>query len=447
MWCYIDKENIEAYQNEYNQLAENFDEFILLETKNAVFLPKFFLTKFPSEYLIQYMGKQHIEPAPINIAFNGDLRKAQKKGDEIVMSIFNKNNQVNGYLKMPPGSGKTVLAINLIAKIGLKTCIILDSTDLLKQWAKRITEFTDLTEDDIGLIKGKHFTANKPIVLATTQTILSKIKNDPVKFFPQMDKEQFGLVVIDEIHSTSASMNYAKSSLVCRTQNILGLSATPFHYGVQDILMKTTCGEQLYESFDYEMEPDYYFVYYKSGLQKYTYVLNKISDYIKKKGMYNSVLPKSTEYPKIIRKFTEKLLEKNHTIMIMCMTKKQVTTVSDYLDKYGITHTRFYGEERELNKEEANVIVATYKFCGKGFDMKRLSALILACPLSGKKSVIQIAGRILRSMNGKQTPIVIDLIDFTFPMMFMPEVKRKKNIIANEFKHCTIHEVTTWDEN
>jgi hypothetical protein len=50
-------------------------------------------------------------------------------------------------------------------------------------------------------------------------------------------------------------------------------------------------------------------------------------------------------------------------------------------------------------------------------------------------------------MNGKQTPIVIDLIDFTFPMMFMPEVKRKKNIIANEFKHCTIHEVTTWDEN
>lgn len=72
--------------------------------------------------------------------------------------------------------------------------------------------------------------------------------------------------------------------------------------------------------------------------------------------------------------------------------------------------------------------------------MPSLSALILACPLAGKKSLIQVIGRILRSKEGKKNPIVIDLIDMGFPQFFLPEVKKKIKILSSEFTGCQLYD-------
>jgi fructose/tagatose bisphosphate aldolase len=65
--------------------------------------------------------------------------------------------------------------------------------------------------------------------------------------------------------------------------------------------------------------------------------------------------------------------------------------------------------------------------------MKRLSALIFATPLAGKKSIIQTSGRILRDCEDKKQPIIIDLVDLAFPFMSVKEVKTKTKIIQEEF--------------
>lgn len=66
-------------------------------------------------------------------------------------------------------------------------------------------------------------------------------------------------------------------------------------------------------------------------------------------------------------------------------------------------------------------------------DYKELSCLILCTPLAGKKSLIQVVGRILRTNPGKLAPVVIDLADMSLPSFTIPEVRMKKKIIEEEF--------------
>ena len=88
--------------------------------------------------------------------------------------------------------------------------------------------------------------------------------------------------------------------------------------------------------------------------------------------------------------------------------------ISELLDNLGIKHRKYYGDEREIDKVNDDLILATYSFAGTGFDFKKLDNLILATPLSGKKSLIQVIGRTLRKDDDKKQPVVNDLIDKCF---------------------------------
>jgi superfamily II DNA or RNA helicase len=329
--------------------------------------------------------------------------------------------------------------------MGVKTCIIIDNENLMNQWIESFLKFTDLKPEEIGLIKGKHFVVDRPVVIATVQTLLSKIKTDMHKNVQLIDAAKFGLIFYDEVHNTSSSSKYARASLLFRTRNFIGLSATPFQSGIAEILMKNTIGEIIYETKHYDLKPIYVLNYYDSKLSgKYSYVLGRMPDYIKRKAFYNSIIVKSPEYLKIITKLTKKRLSEGHVVLILVFTKAQVKLISDGLTAEAIEHRRFYGDEKdELDKANVKVVIATYSYAGKGFDFEQLSSLILGTNLAGKKSLIQVVGRILRAATEgkiKKTPIVDDLIDMCFPSLFLPDVKNKKAVITNEFG-CEIRDV------
>ena len=118
--------------------------------------------------------------------------------------------------------------------------------------------------------------------------------------------------------------------------------------------------------------------------------------------------------------------------------------ISEGLDAENILHRRFYGDEKDaLDKANVKVVVATYSYAGKGFDFEQLSSLILGTNLAGKKSLIQVIGRILRAATEgkiKMTPVVDDLIDMGFPSLFLPDVRTKKAVVKTEFD-CVIQDV------
>lgn len=439
MWTYLLKKHTDEYLNQHPGLTDVFNQLCLLETKDACFLPRLMINNFPSNRLMKYDGKKIIEPGKTQFKFTGTLRPNQIPMAETILKILSMNSHVNGIIRARPGIGKTVVAIYIAAQLGLKSCVIVDNNSLLEQWIKAIYDFTTLTENDIGIIKQKLTVTNKPITIAMCQSLLSKLKGNIQSAFEFIDESQFGLVFYDEVHSTSSSEKFAKVSLLFRTKNIIGLSATPFQTGSAEILMKNTIGEVIYETNEYELKPRYYMVYYDSELGqidggKYSRMLLRVNDYIKRKALYNKFIIQSESYLKLITNYTKNLLKNEHRTIIICFTKKQVMLISERLTKIGVENRRYYGDEQEIDKDNDKVLVVTYSFCGKGFDMKSLSALIYATPLAGKKSIIQTCGRILRDYDGKKQPVVVDLVDMAFPFMSLKEVKKKTKIITDEFQ-------------
>lgn len=75
---------------------------------------------------------------------------------------------------------------------------------------------------------------------------------------------------------------------------------------------------------------------------------------------------------------------------------------------------------------ETQVVIATGKYIGEGFDLAKLDTLLLALPISWKGSLAQYVGRIHRQFTGKERVTVYDYVDQTLPMlrrMFQKRIK------------------------
>lgn len=431
MWSIIKKENLVHFFNRYPELDKDQNLFLLHNTGDNYFLPKLFYKNYPSNHIEIFNPPYEAKNAFFK--FEKELRPVQIKIMQEISKVYKRDGALTGIIKAAPGAGKTISAIYIASKLKYRTLIIVDSDNLFKQWMKEIISVTDLVPEQIGKIKQKLFPINdEPIVIATIQTLMSKFKKEPKELYQKLKDLGFGTVIFDEVHNTNASEQYAKVSTVISSINTIGLSATPYKYGGQGILMENVIGPIIYNGSDYNLIPKLNFVYYYSKLDKYKDVLNRVRDYTAKKAMYNKYICSSENYLNMFPKFVKEDLDNNHKIIIICWTEKQIKAISEKLKEKNIKHIEFYGKSRTFTKED-NVLVATYQFAGTGFDNPGLSSLIYACPLSGKVSLIQTAGRILRAHDNKTAPIVRYLVDLTFPTQSLPEAARTKKIFAEEF--------------
>jgi superfamily II DNA or RNA helicase len=78
----------------------------------------------------------------------------------------------------------------------------------------------------------------------------------------------------------------------------------------------------------------------------------------------------------------------------------------------------------------AQVVVATGKYVGEGFDLPRLDTLLLAMPIAWKGSLAQYAGRIHRESDGKELVTIHDYVDCSLPMLQRMFNKREKSYKA-----------------
>lgn len=438
MWTTIKEENFDKYINQYRDLQEESDSFKLYTNNGRIILPRDFYKNYPSQHL--EIINQKISEEPVNFKFTSSLRPGQQDVIDTIWPSYQQNGYVNGVIKLRPGAGKSALSIYLASQIGKKSLFIVDNATLMKQWIEEIINFTDLTIDDIGIIKQGFINMENPVLVGMVQTLFSRYKSDTGNLFNIIDKAKIGYVSFDEVHKSASSEKYSKVSTLFRTKNIIGLSATPYKYGTQEILMKNTIGDIIYDKTEYELKPIVKFVYYESKLGKKAFLVNKLPDLMKKKAIYNSLIHESKNYLNQILLRTKEALEEKHKVIIIAWTEKQVKAISEFLETNGIQNRQYYSKSRKHEKTD-NVLVATYAYASHGFNFKELSAIILACPLTGKTSIIQCVGRILRECANKEEPVVYDLVDVSFPTLFLNEIKKKVGIYSNEF-NCEFQSIS-----
>lgn len=437
MWTLLPNTEINRYFNQYLALSPYANELILHEGQGCVFLPRYFAYNFPSQ-LLNFHVDQTWEPQSVNMAPKDgfELRPNQIDICNITCNIINSPQTCGGIIKARPGAGKTVMSVYTAAVTRRKTLIVLDNSNLMDQWKKAIVDYTTVTEDQIGQIGGGKFTCDEgtPFTIALVQTLMSKAKNDMKEFYAKMKEQGFDLVFFDECHATTCGPKYALATLFLNTVNVFGLSATPFADNLHKIFMDNALGQIVAQDDEYELVPTVNFVKYNSGLdKKYGRQIGYINDLIKKRAMYVSKLEHSPIYFSVILKLVQELRTNGHKVIIIVFTVALVKAIHQVLQTNNIESRQFYSQKREIDKDNDDVVVATYKYAGAGFDMAALSAAIIGSPLSGKKSLIQVVGRILRSKEGKQQPVVYDLVETGFNGSFSRDLDRKKSILGNEF--------------
>jgi Type III restriction enzyme, res subunit len=137
---------------------------------------------------------------PISLSFHSQRRliESDRCPQQTVVEFMHRSLQNTGGVVVisPVGTGKTVMACNLISRVRLKTLVVVGNDGLLDQWEERIREY--LPGCQIGKIQGPVCQVDgNDIVLGMVQSLYNHN-------YPDSAMSQIGLVIFDEAHHASA---------------------------------------------------------------------------------------------------------------------------------------------------------------------------------------------------------------------------------------------------
>jgi len=142
----------------------------------------------------------------------------------------------SGCIVVPAGGGKTIIGMNIIKKMGVKTLWLTHTKDLMYQSAERAEQCLNTTSGFIGDGKKQ---LGRNLTIATVQTL---VRN------PDLLKEfnDVGLVIVDESHHVPSSM-FDKVLNGLKPFRKIGLTATPDRKDGLQAIMYASIGPKLIE--------------------------------------------------------------------------------------------------------------------------------------------------------------------------------------------------------
>lgn len=372
---------------------------IYRESIKKFYLPRYFgINTFGdiNEFKIGY-GEE------INLTFKGTLRERQLFIGNKFMTYIN-NGNYGGLLDLYTGAGKTVLALWLLTQLKRKTLIIVNKTFLLEQWIERIEEY--LPHAKVGRIQGQIIDIdNKDIVIGMLQSL-------SMKQYPEDIFSQFGLTIIDEVHHMSAEV-FCKALENIVTMYHIGLSATMDRKDGLSKVFKMFLGDIIHKE---KISSDDHNIIikainFKSNDEDFNQCEYDFRGNIKYSTMISKLCSFNHRSEFILNIIVNELNENsNQQIMILSQFKEILLYLFKGFNYRNINDVGYYigGMKKQDLKDSENkqIILATYGMASEGLDIKTLTTLVLATPLS---DVEQSVGRITRMKHERQ--LVIDIVD------------------------------------
>ena len=309
-----------------------------------------------------------------------------------------------GLLELPCAFGKTVLSLNIIARLKKKTLVIVNKEFLLNQWIERISQF--LPGARVGRIQGPEIDIEgKDIVLGMLQSISMKDYDSSVF-------DSFGLTIIDEVHHISSEV-FSRALFKIVSKYMLGLSATMERKDGTTYVFKQFLGEVVFKGERDEGEHDV-------EVRAIEYVskdaeFNKVECDFRGNPKYSTMIVKLCDHCErsdfIVRVIRDLIKEQpGAQIMILAHNRSILTYLHDSIINNGIATAGYYvggmKESALKETEERQVVVATYAMAAEALDIKTLNTLVMVTP---KTDIVQSVGRILREKHEK--PLVVDIVD------------------------------------
>lgn len=348
-----------------------------------------------------------------NIKFTPVLRDYQ---EDMITACTGKT---VGVIEAMTGAGKTIFALALILKQQCPTIFLVNTLELAQQTINSFVKFTNLNEQDIGLIGNGEFNI-KPITIALHQT-MARLTESQFKLL----NHTISMVIADEVHIVAAN-TYYKTMTSLKAKYKWGISATPKRDdGLTNVIFFAT-GPKIHtvpkEKFaNVLITPEY-----KSIQTEYTFPLIQSQDYQE----MIADLSTDTLRNELIYKTAENYKDK--MLVFLCLRIAQVEYLTEKFGKKATMLTsKMTKKERkrrmsQLVKGEKRIVVSTFGLFSTGIDIPKLEVLFMCAPMRSEVKLRQSAGRLMRKAKGKTSALIIDFIDSNVGLLAAQARKRAK---------------------
>lgn len=401
---------------------------------------KFYVPRFYGEAQWGVAKTNQLPPGtPISLTFNGALREIQLEPvnaylNHVRAGTGGAGGGGSGLLELYCGFGKTSITLYFIAELGLKTLIIVHKDFLMKQWVERIQQF--LPGARIGTIQGPVVDIdNKDIVICMLQSL-------SMKDYPTSTFASFGFTVIDEVHHIGSEV-FSCALFKITTRYMLGLSATMNRKDGTTKVFKLFLGD-IVCSKKREGEDGVVVrsIVYKPADAEFNKLEMDARGNVALAKMMGKICEYSFRSEFILRVLTDMLAENpRQQIMIIAAYRNILKYLHDAIVHRNIATVGYYlggMKEKALKETETKqVVLATYSMAAEGLDIKSLTTLMMATPMT---NIEQSVGRILREKH-EFAPVVVDFVDGheNFQKQWM---KRKRFYKSQNYK---IVQTTHWN--
>ena len=330
-----------------------------------------------------------------------------------------------GILNLGCGYGKTVIALNYVAKRGLKSAIILGNTSLIDQWKGEISKHLSADSSQVGVVRGNKWEwEDRDIVLISLSTLCRRAKDGRI---PEGFCESFGVVIYDECHHLSAPMFSMTCPLFYGERH--GLTATPNREDGLEAVFINHLGGIHYSRVEQALIPVCGFVYTDTDA--------------------SDQMEADLQLPKTDRKILDKAGEINHRKLCawagedidrnmrifdliewalqtdrktLCLTHSvdHARAMHNMIPWSGLATGEVDSSERGQVIRDHDVTFATVDVAAEALDAPELSCLIVMTPFGARVQgnlLKQALGRIQRKFDNKPPPVALFLYDEHIPML------------------------------
>ena len=342
------------------------------------------------------MGREDLIPSDYEIVdkrvvneiehpkFKFDLRPSQKAVyDEVQDSSI-----INAWVSW----GKTFTGLAIAGKLGQKTLVVTHTTNLRNQWEKEVKKCFGYTAGRIG---SGMFNIDAPIVCGNIQTLYRRM--DDIK-------KEFGTLILDEMHHVSSpTFTRIVDEMPCRYK--IGLTGTLERKDGRHVVFRDYFGDNV-------MKPP-----------KENYLVPKI-DILKTEirfldGSYTpwaeriNHLTMDAEYVHGVAATAARYAAEGHKVLVVSDRVKFLKSCAALVGDKAVSITGdmdFAERERTMEKikNEKQILFGTQSIFSEGISINELSCLVLGTPVNNDPLLTQLIGRIIRKIDGKKQPVVVD---------------------------------------
>lgn len=394
----------EKEEEESLEPKEDIKLYFFEENERYLKVPRF----FPLHWYVQ-CRVENMLPPPKDIEIHHKIVLKNELQERTVRYMLNFDNSI---IQLVTGGGKTVIAIYVVCQRKKKTFVLVHSDYLVDQWKERFKEHSDILdkdEDNIAILSSKTFEKDleKPIIISTVQTCTSILKRFNEQFLKCLYDARIGVFLSDEVHTTVGARQFSKASLNIPATYIYGLSATPYRYDGNGDIIRYHLGN-IHTETDSQgvMDAKVSVILFDFDLNKgktYSY-LNWGGNF--QNARYLTQLKKSQVFKKVCMDLLNSLKNKRNIILVNHRTE----ILENLYKELDFESKSLFIKNAKEEGVTGKVVFATPQKIRDGVDLPKKDCLIMTTPVS---NITQLSGRVLRESEGKQTPLIIDLVDTT----------------------------------